>query len=239
MSLYELPARNPLAKPFRILGGASIFLLLCLLGISLWDPPWLTDPARHILGYVGVAILISMIIVSFVVSGKIGIWKWKRSFQVELENDRIVLMRADHPDVEIPINEIHSIEEIAGWLFIRGGQPQRSMAIPRELRDYEGLRQELANRHEIVRGRHKMSPMFFLQAAVSPLIGLAALYLSFTARDHSVRLASEVVLLLWFTWGFFALVKLGRAKKKGFLVLSLYLLAWTALAWVFLKNYVR
>jgi len=238
MALYELPAQNPLTRPFRIFSAAAICLILCLLGISLWDPFNLTDPVRQKLGYAAGAIVAIEVIVAYVVSGKFGMWRWKRGFQVELSSGKIALRRPEHTDVEISLTEIQSIREIAGWLLIRGGTPLRGMAIPREIQDYEVLRQELASRHEIVRSR-AMAWTFFLPAIVSTLIGISALYLSFSSHNRTVQIASGCILILWFAWGFFVLSKVFRTKKKGVWVLPLYLVTWLYLAWILLKDHIH
>jgi len=204
---------DPLTRPFRIFSGVVIFLLVCFLGISLWDPEGLTDPARQRLGLAAYAIVLVAVIASFIVSRKWGIWKWKRKPQVELADGKIVVKMPDCADVGIPISEIHTIREVPGWLVIRGGEPLK--VIPREVRDYEGLRRELAS-HPTAR-----------------------LCLYFSSHMRVVQLACGAILFLWFAWGFHSLWKIFRAKKMGWLVLSSYTIRWLVLGWVMFKGLIR
>lgn len=239
MSLYELPAKNPFARPFRIFGAVTIFLFLCLLVVSIYDPEGLSDTDRHRLAYAAGTILLLVLIASFIVSGKIGIWKWKRAIHVEIASGKIVLRRTGQADVEIPLDRIETAQESSRWLIVRGGEPTRGMIIPREVCDYEGLRRELTAHHEIVPGKTPFPVLFFVPSLAAALLGLAALYLAFSSRNPAVRNVSGAILFLWSMWGFYSLNKRLPARGMRLRLLFAYVATWLTLAWILFKAHLH
>jgi hypothetical protein len=239
MPTYELPAKFPLERPFRVLSIVVALFLAGLLAISVWEPEWLTDPLRHELAHFGVVALFFGLILAVIAAGKGGIWKWKRTFHVEVANDRIILRRAERADTEILFTEIQSIQELTGWLVVRGGTPVRGMLIPREVSDYEGLRRELATRHGIERIDAPARSAVLPPAVFFVLIQILAIYLALTSRSRALQAASEVILFVGFAWGFFILAKILKDKAKRVWALSFYLATWICLGWILLRGHLH
>jgi hypothetical protein len=239
MPTYELPAKFLLERTFRVLSIVVALFLAGLLAISVWEPGWLTDPLRHELAYVGVAALFFGLILAMIAAGKGGIWKWKRTFHVEVAQDRIILRRADRADTEILFTEIRSIQELTGWLVVRGGAPVRGMLIPREVGDYEGLRRELATHHEIERIETPVRRVGLLPAVLFALIQISAVYLALTSHSRAIQATSEMILFVGFAWGFFVLAKILQDKVKRAWALSFYLATWICIGWILLRGCLR
>ena len=239
MSTYELPSRNPLARPFRVFAAIAIFFLVALLVLSYWNPDWLADPLRKQLGYGAIAITCAAMLIGVLVSGKNGIWKWKRTFRVELTTDKIITKRVDHADVEIPLNEIQSIQEVGDWLVIRGGTPLRGMAIPREICDSQDLRGALERHHGITTSKVSRVALPLIATVMCGAAGITALYFSLASQNHEVQAVSGAILSVWFVWGLFVLIRIFRRRRNGVWVLSTYVASWLALAWFRLKGYLH
>jgi hypothetical protein len=133
MTLYEMPAANPYNRPFRILAGATIFLLVAMLLIAAYDPPELSDGTRKALGWVSVAILLASVSGAMWLSTSQGLWKLQRDCQVELSDTKISQRHAGSPVVEIPLNQIQSLFEGHGRLVVRGGEPVKQIEIPLDI----------------------------------------------------------------------------------------------------------
>jgi hypothetical protein len=73
MPTYELPAKFPLERPFRVLSIVVALFLARLLAISVWEPERLTDPLRHELAHFGVVALFFGLILAMIAAGKGGI----------------------------------------------------------------------------------------------------------------------------------------------------------------------
>jgi len=232
MSTYEVPAEIPRTRRFRIFFAVAVLFLLILLGISFSDPGWMADTERKLLGYAGGALVLVTVFAALFGSGKLGNWKLKRGYKVELAGKKIILHRSSHADVEIPLSEIKSVQEYPSWMFVTGGEPARRMAIPREIVGYEELRSELARFRGIER---RKIPIQIL--AVLP--GLIALVLiSFLFRSHNLylKIAAFFALFAWGVRGFLILRKQFRHNAVAWFVLPVIVLGWVALAWVLLVN---
>lgn len=228
MTLYEVPAIAPGRRSLRIFLVAVILLLLCLFAVSLWDPEGLTDSVRHLLGYAAMGVVILSIFVGLTLARQIGIWKSVQGFQVELTDEKIVAKRPQSSGVEMSLAEIRHIRESSDWLFVRGGELSRSMAIPRMLQDYDGLRRELASHHEIVRWRAYV----YALSLVPALLGWVSVLVLVFSRDRATTRVSAAVVLLVSAWGFCSVWRLFRTKPIPRLLILMYVVNGFMLLWI-------
>jgi len=67
----------------------------------------------------------------------------QRGYRVEVFDGKIIQSRPGSSVVEIPVDRIVSLHESRGrWLIIRGGEPERQMAVPLEIVGFESLKRK-------------------------------------------------------------------------------------------------
>jgi hypothetical protein len=165
-------------------------------------------------------------------SSKEAMWKAKQGFQWELTDDKIVQIDQDGTRAEIALNEVKSLHEYHGWMFVGGGEPPRRIAIPTDLYGFEQIKRELAVRSSAAPQKVTVSPLAYL-----PLVlGLSSLLFLFVSHVPAVVLVSGATLVLLQTWSVKSLHRIWRARPIPKLVLSSYVLTWLILAWVIFER---
>jgi len=229
MTQYELPGQSPYQKPFRVVAGVAIILLLAILCIALWTPAGLSDGARKMLAWVAGAIVISAVVGANWVGFKQGFWKLKQGYRVELSDGKLIQRRSGSPLVEIPVNQISSIRQShGGWLLVRGGQPERQIAVPPEIVGFDDLKRELSASQPIQPERIYVSPLIFLP----PLAFIVAVIILFMSHSRAVVIAAGVAALLLQGFGIFSLRRTMRANPKARFVVLPYVLTFLITCWV-------
>jgi hypothetical protein len=229
MPVYEMPARSPYQRPFRIFAGIAVGLLLVILWISIWTPVSLSDDARKLIGWGAGAIVVVAVVVAYRLGFKEGLWKLKAGCRVELADGKIIQRRPGVSVVEIPIDQIESLRQSrGGWLFVQSSNPERQIAVPSEIVGFENLKRELAANRIVVPLTVKLSPWLFLPSA--PFV--VACFFLLTSHNHAVVIISGGVSLLLEGFSVFSLRRTLKSNRRVPLLLLVYGLTFLILAWI-------
>jgi hypothetical protein len=146
MTLYTVPSTSPYRNWFRLLGWGSISLLFGVLLLSIFVPA-IGDSVTHGIGWLAVAIVLTVIVGSAFLAGKESTWNMMRKLRFEIADGMIVKTHEDpaSPRIEIRLNEIDSLFERHGWLFVAGGNPRRHIGIPTTVVNFNFLKSQLVS----------------------------------------------------------------------------------------------
>lgn len=229
MTLYEMPAQSPYQRPFRIFAGVAIILLLGILCIAIWTPEGLGDEIRKILAWIAGAIVVATVVVGYRLGFKEGFWKLKQGYRVEMSDGKLIQRRPGAPIVEIPVDQIASLHQSrGGWLIVRGGEPERQLAVPSEIVGFESLKRELSANRTVSSLRVKFSPWLFLPSAS---FVLACVFL-LTSHNPAVVMAAGCAALLLQGFSIYSLRRLMQSNRKGSFIALTYILSFLILAWI-------
>jgi len=229
MTLYEMPAKSPYQRPFRIFASVAVVVLFVILCIAIWTPAGLSDETRKVLAWIAGAIVVAAVVVGNRLGFKQGLWKLKEGYRVEVSDGKITQSRPGSPMIEIPVDEIVSLgQSRGGWLIIRGGDPERQVNVPSELVGFESLKQELSANRTVSPLKVKFSPWLFLPSASFVL----ACFFLFTSHTRSVVVAAGGAALLLQGFSIYTLRRRVQSNQKATFIALTYILAFLILAWV-------
>ena len=224
-----MPAQSPYERPFRIFSWVAVILLLIILCISIWTPAGLSDETRKMLAWVASAIVLAGVVLGYWLAFKGGLWKLKQSCRIEVSDGKLIQSRSGSPAIEIPLDQIASLEQSrGGWLIIRGCQPERRIAVPSEIVGFEDLKRELSANRTVSPPKIKRSPWLFLPSAS---LVLACIFL-FVAHSRAVVLAAGGAALLLEGLAILSLRRAIRSSRRANLITLIYILTFLMLAWI-------
>jgi len=228
-----MPGQSPYQRPFSIFAGVAIILLLVILSIAIWAPPGLSDEIRKILGWVTGAIVVAAVVIGNRLGFKEGLWKLKEGHRVEVSDGKIIQRRPGIPIVEIPLDQIVSLNQSrGGWLIIRGGErggePERQVAVPSEIVGFESLKRELSANRTVSPLRVKFSLWVFLPSASLIL----ACFFLLTSHNRTVVMAAGGAALLLQGFSIYSLRRLMQSNRKVNIIALTYILSFLILAWI-------
>jgi hypothetical protein len=233
MTLYEMPGKNPYQRPFRILAMVTVVPLFVILCIATWMPTGLSDESRKILGWAAGAIVVVAVVVGNRLAFKQGLWKLKEGYRVQVSDGKLIQSRPGSPVVEIPVDQIASARYGRGkWLIVRGGQPERQMAVPLEIVGFENLKREILENRALLPLKIELSPWLFLPSAMFVLACLSL----FTSHDRMVIVAAGSAAILLQGLSFFSLRHLMPSKQKTILAALTGILTILVLAWILFQR---
>jgi hypothetical protein len=232
MTVYTAPSTRPYQRPFRIIGWSAIVLLLGIFVFSIYEPEGVSRSTNVALAYLMGVIVLGAVGYGLAVSSKEAMWKVKHAFRWELTDDKIVQVAKDGAEGHIALNEVKSLHEYHGWLFVRGGEPPRTISIPTNLDGFEQIKQQLATRCSLAPLKVKASPLVCLPH----ILGLLSLLFLFFSQMRTVVLVSAATLILVQAWAFKSFRRIWRARPMPPLVLSSYVLTWLILAWLIFRR---
>jgi hypothetical protein len=229
MTLYEMPAKSPYQRPFRIFAAVAVILLLVTLCISIWTPSGLSDETRKMLAWIASAIVLAGVVAGYWLAFKLGFWRLKQGYRVELSDGNVIQSRSGSPTVEIPLDQIASIEQSrGGWLIVRGCDPERRIAIPSEIVGFDGLKRELSANRTVSPLKIKHSRWLFLPSAS---FVIACIFL-FVAHSRAVVLAAGGAALLLEGLGIVSLRRALRSSRRANLITLIYVMTFLMLVWI-------
>jgi hypothetical protein len=229
MTLYEMPAQNPYQRPFRVFAGVAVIILLVILFISIWTPAGLSDEQRKNLAWLAGLVVVASVVVANRFGIRQGLWKLKEGYGVEISDGKIIQRRPGSPIVEIPLNQIASLHQSRGrWFIIRGGEPERQIAVPSEIVGFESLKQEISANRTVLPLKVKLSPWIFLPSAS---FVLACIFL-FTSHSRAVVMAAGVAALLIQCLGIFSLRRITQSSGKANFITLTSILIFLIFAWI-------
>jgi hypothetical protein len=232
MTVYTAPSTRPYQRPFRIISWSAIGLLLGISLFSIYEPEGISRSRNIALAYLVGLIVLGAAGYGLALSSREMIWKAKQGFQWELTDSKIVQIDRDGRRGEIALNEIKSLHEYQGWLFVGGGEPPRRIAIPTDLDGFERIKQELTTRSSLAPLKVKVSPL-----AYAPfMLGLLSLLCLFFSHLPAVVLISSAMLVLVQGWAIKSFRRIWRARPIPKLFISSYVLSLLILAWLIFER---
>lgn len=141
MTRHAMPAKDPYQRPFYIGAAVVVGLLLLISFISLQPEKfsWLT---LRLIGWTAMALVVAAVIGAQVLSLMAASWRAKQRCAIELADGKLIQTRDGSVIAEIPVAEIHSLQEGWGWLVAKSGE--KLIPIPVQVEDYAGLKRELS-----------------------------------------------------------------------------------------------
>lgn len=229
MTLYEMPSQSPYQKPFRIFASLAVVMFLAILYISIWTPALMTDDTRTFLGWATGGVLVAAVAIGVRLGVKQAAWNLRRGYRVELSDEKIIQSRPGMASVELPIDQIASIQQgRGGLLIIRSGERERVIAVPSEIAGFENLKTQLLEKRTLSPLRVDLSPWLFLPS----LSYIAAVLLLFLAHDRRVVIAAGGAVLLFHAFWAYSFLRFAPSTRRAKPVLFAYILAFVFLAWI-------
>jgi hypothetical protein len=228
MTVYKPQEARSYQRHFRTYAWSAIAVLLGILLFSIYEPQGVSRLTNIALAFLGGAIVLGAIFYAYVLSGKQALWDVKHAFQWELTADKIIQKHDDGRTVEISLNDVRTLNEGRGWLFVSGGQPPQTIAIPSDLNGFDQIRRQLTAHCTVTPVNVKRSPIGFL--AWGAWISVFALFVISDVR--AVVLASGIALLLLYPLlTAHSLRHIWQTKVMPKRILLPYIWAWLILAW--------
>ncbi|MGO9640972.1 MAG: hypothetical protein ACLP1Y_06695 [Candidatus Acidiferrales bacterium] len=225
-----MPAEVPLKRRFRVFSAVAILLLLGILLFSIYEPIELSDGTRKLLGWAAGAIVLAAVLVSWAMSRKLGVRNMK--YVVELADGKLIQRRAGSAIVEIPLGQIESLHEGHGWLIVKGREQKRNIAIPKEINDFDALKQELTAHGTIVPLKVRISILSLLPI----VLGVLLYVLFFTSHERGVVVFSGVAVLLFQGFASFLLLRFRRRMAMPKLAVLSVVISWLLIGWIIFQR---
>ena len=142
----------------------------------------------------------------------------------------LVETREDLPSatVEIPLNEIESLRERGGWLFVGGGGPGRQIGIPKEVSGFDDLKRELVAISTLTPAKVKVHPFSWFPL----LLMILAYVFLFTSHVRVEVVAAGVLALISQGFGTYSLWRILQEKTISKMVMPTFVFVWLVLAWL-------
>jgi hypothetical protein len=224
-----MPSQSPYQRPFRIFAWVAIILLLIILCVSIWTPEGLSDQTRKVLAWIASAIVLSGVVAGYWFAFKLSLWKLKRGYRVEVSDGKVMQRRSGSPTVEIPLDQVASLElSRGGWLIVKGRGPKRRVAIPSEIVGFEDLKRELSGNRSVLPLKIKRSPWLFLPSAS---FVIACIFL-FVAHSRAVVLAAGGAALLLEGLGIVSLRWALRSDRRANLITLISVVTFLMMLWI-------
>lgn len=229
MNLYEMPPQSPYQKPFRIFASLALVVFLAILFISIWTPAAMTDETRTIVGWATGGVLVAAVAIGMRLGIKESIWNLRKGYRVVMSDGKIIQSRPGTPTVELPVDQITSIQQgRGGVLIIRGSEPTRAVAVPSEITGFEDFKARLLVNRTVSPLKVRLSPWFFLPS----LSYIAAVLVLLLVHQRRVAIAAAGAALVFHAFWTYSFLPLTSTNRRAKTVLFGYLLTFVILAWI-------
>ena len=230
MTVYEVPPNSPYQARFRVIGWGVVTVLLGILLFSIFVPDGFSDSITHGIGWLAGAIVLAAALGATALAVKEGSWKLMRKLHFEISNGKIIKTREDLPSatVEIPLNEIESLRERGGWLFVGGGGPGRQIGIPKEVSGFDDLKRELVAISTLTPAKVKVHPFSWFPL----LLMILAYVFLFTSHVRVEVVAAGVLALISQGFGTYSLWRILQEKTISKMVMPTFVFIWLVVAWL-------
>jgi hypothetical protein len=226
MALYRVPKRSPYKQTHYIFSGGAILSLLGILLFSLFEPAGLSDSIAHSIGWAAGVIMVASVLGLTLLSVKDATWKLKRKLRFDVSDGKIIQSSNDTAAVEIPLNNIESLQEYRGLLLVKGGEPRQQMSVPREINDFEVLKRELTSYHPITVSKAKVNPFSYLPV----ILIIVAWFLLLTSHARPVVLVAGIAALGLQAAGAYSLLRAFRGKSNPKFIVPILVFTWLLIA---------
>ena|SRR5215471_19239787 len=113
MPVYRMPSGNKRDVSLRIY-GVGISLAVAILLFSFFEPEGTSHSTNVALAFVMGGIVLATVVCANVLPYRQAMSQFKRAFEWELTNDKLVQKHKDGRTVEIGLNDIKSFQESRG-----------------------------------------------------------------------------------------------------------------------------
>jgi hypothetical protein len=228
MTVYKPQETRSYQRHFRTYAWSAIAVLLGILLFSIYEPQGVSRPTNIALAFLSGAIVLGAILCAYILSAKQALWDVKHVFQWELTADKIIQKHDDGRTVEISLNDVRTLNEGRGWLFVGGGEPQKTIAIPSDVNGFDQIRRQLMAYCTVTPVNVKRSPIGFLGWGA----WISVFVLFVISDSRAVILASGIALLLLYPLlTAHSLRPIWRTKAIPKRILLTYSWVWLILAW--------
>lgn len=148
----------------------------------------------------------------------------ERKMVFVLDDSGIVRRREGFPDVRIDFSEVDTLREELRWLVVKSTEPQRKIAIPNSVKEFEVIRAELAKRHALSAPVKKLPLKNAAPITISILSWAAVLWF----RDVRVVIPAGIIAMTLLALGSRPLWALSRRGPKRWLLLAGLAFAWVS-----------
>jgi hypothetical protein len=215
--------RKPDPRP-RLILGLVVFMLfgfaLAFYGARIVSPQF-----RKPIAFTYIAATMGVLTFVLIYGMRAGFEQAKFGRSFALTDADLTQKRTGWPDIRIELSQINALHETPSWLIVRANDPQKKIAIPREVEGYYDLRAALAH-HSPLTKVAKRSTAGFLLGGLATAISIASWGLMLQSRDIlRVKVAGSLAAIL-LTWSSFRLYRSSRQSPKRHLVWAFLGIAW-------------
>jgi hypothetical protein len=198
---------------FRMLSWGAVLLLLAA-SVALFALRVSGNlGAESKLGLLFVFTILGTVIGASVLACREALRLAERQMVFVLNGDEIIRKRQGYPDVRITFSEVEILKEELGRLVIKTREPQKTIAIPSNVRGYEVIRAEIAKHHPLS-SPAKIPLRSFGLLTGSILSWVAVMWF----RDMSIVIVAAAIGLLTLAFGSHRLWTLARRYTPRWLL---------------------
>lgn len=218
-------------RKIRLTMWAIVLLMSGITIFSVYGTGFESPQAVKALVWIAVGIVAFTIVGAPLLAARLGLQKLEQDSAFVLTEKELIRKRQAQPDVRIGLDEIKALHQRPGWLVIESHEPQRIMAIPEQVREFEALRKELA-RHGAIDATPQRSLWGF-----AVLVGSISCWgLVLLSRDAGVIVGAGAVALLLLAWESARLAKQLHHRNKRLVAAATISLSWvTAILVLYLR----
>ena len=232
MTIYTAPATRSYQRPIGISGSVAIVSLLVIFVFSIFEPSGTSHTTNLVLAVLAGGIAVIALVVAVFLFPKEAMWRVEHCFEWELTPESLIQRHKNGKAVELPLNQISSMNENRGWLIVNGGEPLCRVAIPSGIERFDELKRELTSRCSVTPQRIRVKLLFL----VPYLAGIVALIFLLISRERVVIVASGVTVLLWQVWAVNLYLRILRGSPIPRLFLLTFLLTFLVLGWIMFQR---
>jgi hypothetical protein len=233
MRVYTVPHDKSTWPLFRIFGWGTVGLLCILCIVSYWSG--ITDSLGKMLACIAALSVLGVVGFSFFLSSRSGWRTFIERFEFELSDTKITQKRVGYPIVEIPLDQIESINDFRNWLVIkRGGEHHQEITIPSAVSGFDELKQELSNHRAIA--PPKTAPHIYA-ALFQLLLTIVACCFVFVSHNRSIILIAGSPILLIEGLSLYSIWRRRKKILKWKLSLAVYASMWLLTALIIYERF--
>ena len=207
--------------------GATFFGVYSALFSSHW--------VSTIFTYLAITIEVGTIGGAYYAAAVLGMDRVKQKTILVLTDNELIRRREGWPDIQVELAEIKALYERKTGLVVESAEPRRVIVIPREVKGFTVLRDELSKHGSILKAPPQ-SPFVFIPTLAS----LICWALVLTSVDAGVVKAVGAVGLATLGWATFRLSRLTLPHARARLAVWVMIgFSWVASLWVLYSRITR
>lgn len=222
--LDQVSSRNRDRK-IRLVAWGSVLLLVIVSALGVWAAILDSARAHAILTAFAVQIVAGAIVGAYVLGMYLSLERSKRDLVFVLTESGLVRRRSGWPDVQIGFSEIKALHDRRSSLVVESVDPDRRIAIPKDVDRFDSLRAELAKHGPIIvasRPSRFALPLRLLPTVASLVCWGVLLW----SRDSTLEIVAGAAVLTLLLWSSFHLGKSTRRDPERNYVWAMISLGW-------------